>query len=65
MTDRSSPVLRQETPASAATRVGKAKASFDAIRVDYPPQTAVVAALDEMRIAARQLGEQLRAIDAA
>lgn len=52
MTDQFSPVLSKETSASAAARVGKAKASFDAIRVDYPPQTAVVASLDEMRIAA-------------
>jgi len=52
MTDRSRSAPKQETPASAASRVGKAKASFDAIRVDYPPQTAVMAALDEMRIAA-------------
>ena len=52
MTDRFSSAPEQEMPASAANRVGKAKARFDAIRVDYPPQTAVVAALDEMRVAA-------------
>jgi len=49
---RSSSAPEQESAASAAARVGKAKARFDTIRVDYPPQTAVVAALDEMRIAA-------------
>ena len=52
MTNPSSSAPEQESAASAAARVGKAKARFDAIRVDYPPQTAVVAALDEMRIAA-------------
>ena len=52
MTERFDSASKHETVASAATRVGKAKARFDAIRVDYPPQTAVVAALDEMRISA-------------
>lgn len=36
MTGRFSSAPEQETTASAATRVGKAKARFDAIRVDYP-----------------------------
>lgn len=49
---QSNPGFDRETIAGAASRVGSAKAKFDAIRVDYPPQTAVVAALDEMRIAA-------------
>jgi len=52
MINPSSSAPEHESAASAAARVGGAKAKFDAIRVDYPPQTAVVAALDEMRIAA-------------
>ena len=34
MTDRFSSAPEQEMPASAANRVGKAKARFDAIRVE-------------------------------
>lgn len=34
-----------------AQMVGSAQAKFDAIRVDYPPQTSAMAILDEVRIA--------------
>lgn len=39
--------------ALAAMRVGRAKCIFNAIRVDYPPQTAVIAALAEVCYAAK------------
>lgn len=42
----------EETASERAARIGSAKARFDAIRVDYPPQTSAVATLDEVRIAA-------------
>lgn len=37
--------------AERAHLVGSAQAKFDAIRVDYPPQTSAMAILDEVRIA--------------
>lgn len=40
-----------QTPSERAHLVGKAQAKFDAIRVDYPPQTSAMAILDEVRIA--------------
>ena len=39
------------TPSERAHMVGRAQAKFDAIRVDYPPQTSAMAILDEVRIA--------------
>ena len=39
------------SPSGRAHIVGKAQAKFDAIRVDYPPQTSAIAILDEVRIA--------------
>ena len=47
-----SPVPRdQEALSTRSLRVGQAQAIFDSIRVDYPPQTSAMAALDEIRIA--------------
>lgn len=40
-----------QTPSERAHLVGRAQAKFDAIRVDYPPQTSAMAILDEVRIA--------------
>lgn len=40
------------TPSERALLVGTAQAKFDAIRVDFPPQTSAMAILDEVRIAA-------------
>ncbi|MCJ2183320.1 TniB family NTP-binding protein [Novosphingobium sp. 1949] len=42
----------EETHSQRVERVATAKARFDAIRVDYTPQTTAVATLDEVRIAA-------------
>jgi hypothetical protein len=39
------------SPSGRAHLVGTAQAKFDAIRVDYPPQTSAMALLDEVRIA--------------
>lgn len=45
--------LGEETASEAARRVGSAKAIFDTIRVDYSPQISAIAALDEVRFAAK------------
>lgn len=42
-----------ETWSEQTERVARAQARFDQIQVDYPPQTGVVAILDEVRLAAR------------
>lgn len=54
MSTQTSPngICRAELSLAERTKlVGIAKAKFDAIRVDYPPQTSAMAILDEARIA--------------
>ena len=46
------PVTSSKTISELARSVGQAQAAFDAIRVDYPPQTSAMASLDEIRFAA-------------
>lgn len=42
-----------ETLSERSHRIARAQARYDQIQVDYPPQTEVIAVLDEVRLAAR------------